>query len=71
MTRQAKYKIGDIVKLRSGGPEMTVESVPTESVPTFNQYRGEHYSCQWFVGKKLENGTFKEDALELAQENLV
>ena len=51
------FKIGDIVKLKSGGPDMTVrdESRIGESV----------YSCQWFAGKKLESGRFAPESLEL------
>lgn len=48
-----KFVIGDIVKLKSGGPEMTVQS-----------HRESYYTCQWFAGKKLENGRFPEDSLE-------
>ncbi len=51
-----KLKIGDIVQLKSGGPEMTVQREPSE----LNNY----YTCQWFAGKKLESGTFKEDSLK-------
>lgn len=56
MTRQNEFKIGDIVKLKSGGPEMTVQQVPTDT--------GTYYKCQWFAGKKLESGLFPEGSLE-------
>ncbi len=55
-----KYNVGDIVKLRSGGPDMTVQDVPIAG----NQYK-DHYRCQWFAGKKLESGNFQEESLEL------
>ena len=50
-----EFQIGDIVKLKSGGPDMTVQ-----------EYEGayERYTCQWFAGKKLERGFFKEASLE-------
>ncbi|REG57628.1 uncharacterized protein YodC (DUF2158 family) [Paraburkholderia sp. BL6669N2] len=51
-----KFKIGDIVQLKSGGPEMTVQTLPSA---TFRQYK-----CQWFAGKKLEAGGFPEESLE-------
>lgn len=59
---EPKYKTGDIVQLKSGGPNMTVENVndtaygglPVDAVT---------YGCQWFSGKKLEFGTFPEDSL--------
>jgi uncharacterized protein YodC (DUF2158 family) len=48
------FKVGDIVKLKSGGPEMTIEALP-------NQHYD--YSCQWFAGKKLERGHFPQGSL--------
>ncbi|WP_409307090.1 YodC family protein [Pseudomonas putida] len=54
MTKQ-EFEIGDIVKLKSGGPGMTVQS--------YDEERG-NYTCQWFAGKKLERGIFKEPSLE-------
>lgn len=57
MTAPTKFAIGDIVKLKSGGPEMTVQSLPDAP--------GRSYRCQWFAGKKLEFGSFPPDSLEL------
>ena len=54
-----KFAIGDIVKLKSGGPEMIVRVVP--------DVVGKIYTCQWFVGKKLEQGSFPQDSLEQVQ----
>lgn len=56
MTTKTSFAVGDIVKLKSGGPEMTVRAVPTEL--------SKHYICQWFAGKKLEQGNFPGDSLE-------
>ena len=50
------FVIGNIVKLKSGGPEMTIRTVPDTA-------KG-YYECQWFAGKKLESGRFPEDSLE-------
>jgi uncharacterized protein YodC (DUF2158 family) len=50
-----KFKPGDIVRLKSGGPDMTV----TE--PHHNE---EEWICKWFGGKKLEVGHFPEATLE-------
>ena len=50
-----KFKTGNIVKLKSGGPEMTVRSVG-----------GSLVICQWFAGKKLSMGNFELDSLILA-----
>lgn len=57
MSASTKFAIGDIVKLKSGGPEMTVKTLPTD--------RSENYTCQWFAGKKLESGSFPPDSVEL------
>jgi uncharacterized protein YodC (DUF2158 family) len=51
-----KFKIGDIVQLKSGGPEMTVQSLPASNSTT--------YRCQWFAGKKLESGPFPEESIK-------
>lgn len=49
-----KFKTGDIVVLKSGGPEMTVRDKASNG----------GYYCQWFAGKKLESGHFPEDSLQ-------
>jgi uncharacterized protein YodC (DUF2158 family) len=56
MATSNTFKVGDIVKLKSGGPDMTVRVVPGGAVTT--------YTCQWFAGKKLEQGSFPGDSLE-------
>lgn len=57
--RKAKFSLGSKVKLNVGGPEMVVYMI--------NEHRsGEFtgtYRCQWFAGKKLENGPFAEESL--------
>lgn len=55
-----KYKSGQIVKIKSGGPDMTIKE--------FSNYESE-YICQWFAGKKLEQGYFPEDSLEPVPNN--
>ena len=50
------FAVGDIVQLKSGGPEMTVQTTPDPP--------GKYYKCQWFAGKKLESGTFQEASLQ-------
>jgi len=56
MAKAISFAVGDIVKLKSGGPEMTVRAIPTELTKS--------YTCQWFAGKKLEQGSFPGDSLE-------
>jgi len=53
------FKTGDIVKLKSGGPEMTVFK--------WVQVMGGCLRCQWFAGKKLEVGDFQPDQLEVVK----
>ena len=52
-----KFKIGDIVQLRSGGPKMTVTAVLETVVQT-----------AWFVGSKKETGAFPFDVIVIHQE---
>lgn len=56
MATAKNFQKGDIVKLKSGGPEMTVDTLPNKYTP--------HYVCQWFAGKKLERGGFNAESLE-------
>jgi uncharacterized protein YodC (DUF2158 family) len=60
-----KFKPGDIVALKSGGPPMTV----TEELSSHLTGRPTNYQCQWFAGKKLEAGIFPADALDAAKTN--
>jgi len=53
------FKVGEIVRLKSGGPDMTVRIAPEPPAKV--------YTCQWFAGKKLEQGTFPGDSLELVK----
>ena len=57
-----KFEVGQIVKLKSGGPDMTIQSL-CKNIRT-EAFSG-NYTCQWFAGKKLENGIFPEQSLEL------
>jgi uncharacterized protein YodC (DUF2158 family) len=51
---QAKFKVG------SGGPDMTVADLETGA--------RERIKCQWFGGRKLEQGFFDIDSLVLTSE---
>ena len=54
-----KFEEGDVVKLNAGGPDMSVYRVPEEDEVW--------YQCQWFAGKKLDHGSFKEVELTLVK----
>jgi uncharacterized protein YodC (DUF2158 family) len=53
-----QLKVGDVVRLKSGGPDMTISRFESDG-STRTAY------CGWFVGKKLEGRTFPVHMLEL------
>jgi uncharacterized protein YodC (DUF2158 family) len=59
---ESKFAKGEIVKLKSGGPEMTVDRIHTN---IYDQFSGK-YSCKWFSGDELQEGDFDEETLEKA-----
>lgn len=56
----AEIRVGSSVRLKSGGPTMTVEQLGT------TQLGGEvvHAWCQWFDKTKLTTGVFPVTSLE-------
>ncbi|MGA8028046.1 MAG: DUF2158 domain-containing protein [Bryobacteraceae bacterium] len=56
-------KEGTVVRLKSGGPDMTV--VGEEHI--FAKGTGK-VRCQWFEEKKMMQGTFPEQSLKLVEE---
>lgn len=77
----AKFKLGEIVQLRSGGPEMTVINVidienPGQWKMAAMQWKKENpavsfwYQTQWFEGTALKKDFFIEEALDSAEEIL-
>jgi uncharacterized protein YodC (DUF2158 family) len=61
MSQSSQFTIGNIVKLKSGGPEMTVAEERNYSGVSVMM------RCQWFDGKKLEQGEFPSNSLELVK----
>jgi len=56
---EKEFKVGDIVRLKSGGPKMTVTEIDDEE---------DLFHCRWFAdNKQPENGLFEADTLELAE----
>ncbi len=49
------FKVGDVVQLKSGGPDMTVSRIDMSDKNTLY--------CAWFGGRKLEHGNFKFEML--------
>jgi uncharacterized protein YodC (DUF2158 family) len=63
--QQRKFQTGDVVRLKSGGYEMTVFRYETSDT-----YMDEPVLCKWFEGaggvvegKQLTSGHFPEDVL--------
>jgi uncharacterized protein YodC (DUF2158 family) len=55
-----EIKAGDVVRLKSGGPQMTVAKT---GVPAGRE--GQHAWCDWFEGKKVMNGVFPVTSLQV------
>jgi len=53
--QEGKYKEGDQVKLKSGGPTMTVKR--------YNVFNANQLECQWFAGSTL-NSVLKQAGLK-------
>lgn len=58
-----KLKVGDVVRLKSGGPRMTVDNFGEQSI---DQTQRGLVHCQWFEGKKLMRSAFAASALAVA-----
>jgi len=50
MRSSALFKVGDVVRLKTGGPEMTVEAVEARSPDVI---------CTWFAENAPRHGRFK------------
>lgn len=64
MDDQEIFSVGQVVKLNSGGPEMTIRSINENDHGQIKSY-----SCQWFAGKKLEQGVFPPESLKMIETN--
>ena len=65
MAKDQVFLPGHIVRLKSGGPPMTVQ----EEIDNFEGIKPRSYRCQWFAGKKLEWGAFPQNSLEIVPTN--
>ena len=54
-----EIEIGSIVRLKSGGPDMTVEAI-------FSDHRGAWVQCSWSDDTKRISRTFDLDAVKLS-----
>lgn len=74
----AQFNKGEVVRLKSGSPDMTITAVLTEDAETpqlrYNYMVNQKmfgnspalYLCSWFVGTKENSHLYPEEALELA-----
>ena len=64
-----KYKstkeldVGDVVKLKSGGPKMTIEKIDNTWSPMYP------IQCVWIYEGKLGRGQFSPDVLNITYNN--
>lgn len=59
-------KIGDLVRLKSGGPIMTVRALTDAGLLSAPDSLKDHVECQWFDGKQISKIVrFPIAALEL------
>jgi uncharacterized protein YodC (DUF2158 family) len=64
-TRAVKFKRGDIVRLKSGGPVMTINDLHEDGDKVVSQWNppAGHVTCLWF-GPSYSSAFFHIDALE-------
>lgn len=58
-----KFKHGDIVVMKSGGPPMTVDKVPGDT-RDYGVDPIKEYHCEWFKGATAQRGNFAEHLLD-------
>lgn len=56
----SEFKSGYIVKLKSGGPDMTIVKIAKYAYETKEQAK-----CQWFMDNELKEHVFSLDSLEI------
>ncbi|QOG88767.1 DUF2158 domain-containing protein [Flavobacterium columnare] len=70
---EQKFKVGDIVVLKSGSPKMTISELDMSrrrrgaTTGKFDVFTGS-VNCQWFLNNELQTATFNQDSLELFTE---
>jgi len=64
----AKFRVGDVVRLKSGGPKMTIEDIKPDRLDWF--YRTKDFiTCIWYDRDgTLRRETFEDKVLEEARD---
>lgn len=57
------FVVGSKVQLKAGGPVMSVHYVNIKRDENSEIVFSGSYDCQWFAGKKLDKGTFRQENL--------
>jgi len=60
------FKVGDTVRLKSGGPLMTISEIGSWDYSSEGSQNNEAM-CVWFVGNKKNDAVFKLEILVIAE----
>jgi uncharacterized protein YodC (DUF2158 family) len=61
----SEFKLGDVVRLKSGGPDMTVRTIGSDGD------NEQVVFCDWFDGKIERRGSYPTTSLETAAKRVV
>ena len=68
MKKGKQFKSGDTVRLKSGGPDMTVmERDISAELDAMIANKSDWIDCMWFAGKKCGKESFPPETLERAE----
>ena len=70
---EKKFNVGDIVRLKSGGPEMIIKEYVVEcrdrllnpKIPNSYLETTTRVKCHYFAGTEIKLSTFEQDEVEL------